>query len=130
MQFVHKANEKQIASRSESHNVTYRTSGTDDIMDRNNRFPKTSLKGNQPNKTRLRYVWKTVFCKKKPLTNENMKIDAILMKPYCRKLCRTQVRTCVFSSTAVRLSVPITDVHFFTISATLGVRLFTRIVKR
>jgi hypothetical protein len=50
-----------------------------------------------------------------------MKIDAILMKPYCRKLCRIQVTTCVSSSTAVRLSVPITDVHLFTVSATLGI---------
>jgi hypothetical protein len=63
MQFVHKANEKQIAGLTESHNVTYRTSGGDDVLDTNNRFPKASLKENQPNKTRLRYIWKTAFCK-------------------------------------------------------------------
>lgn len=51
MQFVHKANEKEFASRSESHNVTYRTSGGDVVLDKNNRFPKASLKENQPDKT-------------------------------------------------------------------------------
>jgi len=54
---------KQIASRSESHNVTYRTSGGDDVLDTNNRFPKAGLKENQPNKAPWRYIWKIVFCK-------------------------------------------------------------------
>jgi hypothetical protein len=45
MQFVYKANEKQITNRTESHILTYRTSGGDDTLDTKNRFPKARSEG-------------------------------------------------------------------------------------